>query len=323
MIGITIGDANGVGPEILLRAYSENLLDHDFIAIGDYSVLAFCNEHLGMQIPINRVDAIHQMKNDVLNVLDLEILSHGDINIGKISEKTGSASIQYVRKATELAIDKVIDALVTLPINKEAIRKTIPDFSGHTGFIADLCKTTNYTMMLTSDQLIVTHVSTHVSLKDAIQNVRKERILDVIHLTDNTLKKLGHKSRIAVAGLNPHAGEHNAFGSEDSEEIVPAVRLAIQEGMDAHGPLASDTVFYQAKNGLYDAVVCMYHDQGHIPIKLLAFESAVNITLGLPIIRTSVDHGTAFDIAYQGKASLSSFCNAFHMAGKLICDDKN
>ena len=153
---------------------------------------------------------------------------------------------------------------------------------------------------------------------EAIRNVKKDRILKVIHLTDRALKKIGKKSRIAVAGLNPHAGENNAFGLEDSNEIAPAVHAAVMEGIDAYGPLAADTVFYMALKNNYDAVVCMYHDQGHIPIKLIAFESAVNITLGLPIVRTSVDHGTAFDIAYKGIASTASFCNAIELAKKLI-----
>ena len=173
-------------------------------------------------------------------------------------------------------------------------------------------------MMLVSDQLIVTHISTHVSLLEAIKNVRKERIIDVIRLTNDALKKISLKSRIAVAGLNPHAGENNAFGYEDSKEIAPAIASVRKEGIDAYGPMAADTVFYLTKKGNYDAVVCMYHDQGHIPIKLMAFESAVNVTLGLPIVRTSVDHGTAFDIAYKGIASISSFCNAIELAKKLI-----
>ena len=172
--------------------------------------------------------------------------------------------------------------------------------------------------MLVSNKLIVTHVSTHVSLRQAIENVRKEKILEVIRLTDTALRKLGKRSKIAVAGLNPHAGENNSFGTEDSREIAPAVNKARDEGIDVTGPLAADTVFYMANKGNFDAVVCMYHDQGHIPIKLLDFESAVNITLGLPIIRTSVDHGTAFDIAYQGLASTTSFCNAYELAKKLI-----
>jgi 4-hydroxythreonine-4-phosphate dehydrogenase len=313
-----MGDANGVGPEIILRSYKEDKLQADCIVIGDFSVMEFCNEHLQLGIQLNNLKSETEFQSGMLNILDAGLLSKSDIQIGRLSDKTGHASIKYVEKGTQLALNKKIDALVTLPINKEAIRNTIPEFSGHTGFIADMCGTTNYTMMLASDQLIVTHISTHISLQAAIKNVKKDRILNVIWLTDAALKKMGKKSRIAVAGLNPHAGENNAFGREDSEHITPAVNAAIDEGIDVHGPLAADTVFYLAIKGNYDAVVCMYHDQGHIPIKLLAFESAVNITLGLPIIRTSVDHGTAFDIAYKGIASISSFCNAIELAKKLM-----
>ncbi len=318
MIGISMGDANGVGPEIILRSYKDGKLPTDCIVIGDFSVMEFCNDHLQLGIQLNKVKDENEFQPGMLNIHDVGLLSKSDIHIGRLSDKIGYASIRYVETGTRMALENRIDALVTLPINKEAIRSSIPDFSGHTGFIADMCDTTNYTMMLASDQLIVTHVSTHVSLGEAIKNVKKDRILNVIRLTDAALKKMGKKSRIAVAGLNPHAGENNAFGREDSEQIAPAVNAAIDGGINVHGPLAADTVFYLAIKGNYDAVVCMYHDQGHIPIKLIAFESAVNVTLGLPIVRTSVDHGTAFDIAYKGIASISSFCNALELAKKLI-----
>ena len=318
MIGISIGDANGVGPEILLRTFKDKKLEGNFIAIGDYSVLNFCNHYLKLNVPLYKMQAIDDFEPGFLNTYDLGVLSENDVVIGQISNKTGHASLEYVKTGAQMAMQKKIDALVTLPINKQAIRDTVKDFSGHTGYIASLCNTTIYTMMLVSEKLIVTHVSTHVSMKEAVDQVRKERILDVIRLTDEALKKLKKPSRIAVAGLNPHAGENNSFGNEDSEEIAPAVKLAIEGGINAAGPLAADTVFYRAKKGLYDAVVCMYHDQGHIPIKLLDFEAAVNVTLGLPVVRTSVDHGTAFDIAYRGIASTSSFCNAYELAKKLI-----
>jgi 4-hydroxythreonine-4-phosphate dehydrogenase len=302
-----------------LRSYGENRFQpDDFIVIGDFSVVEFCNDHLQLGVPIKKIKDKNEFQEGLLNILDTGLLKKSDIDIGRLSDKTGYASIKYVEKGTQLALAKEIDALVTLPINKEAIRSSIPGFSGHTGFIAKMCDTTNYAMMLASDKLIVTHVSTHVSLKEAIKNVKKDHILNVVKLTDSALKKIGKNSRIAVAGLNPHAGENNAFGDEDSKEIAPAVKEADSEGIDAHGPLAADTVFYLAKKGIYDAVVCMYHDQGHIPIKLIAFESAVNITLGLPIVRTSVDHGTAFDIAYKGIASISSFSNAVDLARKLM-----
>ncbi len=317
MIGITIGDANGVGPEILLRAFNEGKLAKEFVAIGDFSVMNFCNEKMKLSVPINRISNLSEIAKNHLNVLDLELLREEDITIGQISQKSGYASLKYIEKATKLALEKSIDAMVTLPVNKEAIRLTYPEFSGHTGYIASLCRSPKHTMMLISDQLIVSHVSTHVSYLEAASRVKKERILDVVRLTSSALQKLGKGTRIAVAGLNPHAGENNSFGFEDSQEILPAVKMAQEEGINATGPVPADTVFYQALKGNYEAVVCMYHDQGHVPIKLLAFESAVNVTLGLPIVRTSVDHGTAFDIAYKGLASTASFVNAFELAQKL------
>ena len=318
MIGISMGDANGVGPEILLRTYLQGKLPQEFLVIGDLSVLKFCAEHLNLKMRFHQMSSADDYRTGVLNVLDAAELNVNDITIGKLSIKTGYASLKYVETGTKLALKKKISALVTLPINKEAIRATVKDFSGHTGYIAGLCQTTDYTMMLVSEKLIVTHVSTHVSLREAIERVQKDRILKVIRMTDAAIKKMKKASRIAVAGLNPHAGENNSFGKEDSMEIAPAVQQAMDEGINVTGPLAADTVFYLAKKGQFDAVVCMYHDQGHIPIKLLDFESAVNVTLGLPIIRTSVDHGTAFDIAYKGLASTDSFVNAFNLAQALV-----
>ena len=317
MIGISIGDPNGVGPEILLRAYNENKLKSEFVAVGDYSVLKFCAEKIALSIPLKRIENLGDFKKGYLNILDAGLLKEEDITIGRISERAGFASLKYIEIATKLAIERSISAMVTLPVNKEAIRLTDPDFSGHTGYISSLCNASNYTMMLISDQLIVSHVSTHVSYLDAINYVKRERILNVIRLTHSALKKLGKGTRIAVAGLNPHAGENNSFGFEDSQEILPAVLTGQNEGIDVSGPVPADTVFYQTLKGKYDAVVCMYHDQGHVPLKLLAFESAVNITLGLSIVRTSVDHGTAFDIAYKGIASIASFINAFNLAVKM------
>lgn len=318
MIGISVGDANGIGPEILLKAFKNEKLGGDFIALGDYSVLSYCNSHLKLNAQLHRIKDVRDFKSGYLNVYDVGLLSESDISIGQISKKTGNASIKYVELGTKLALDGKIDALVTLPINKEAIRQTIDGFSGHTGYLADLCNTSNYTMMLVSEKLIVTHISTHISLREAISKVKKKRIIDVANLTDVALKKMGRSGKIAIAGLNPHAGENNSFGSEDSEEIEPAVKKLKEEGLDVAGPIAADTVFYSATKGQYDAVVCMYHDQGHIPIKLLDFEAAVNVTLGLPMVRTSVDHGTAFDIAYKGIASTKSLCNAYELAKKLI-----
>ncbi len=318
MIGITLGDVNGVGPEILLRAFREGMLKEKFVVFGDRSALQKCDEKLGLGTRLHVMAEPSGFRPGAVNIYDSGLLDAEEITPGRISEKVGAAALQYMKKATLLALQGEIQSIVTLPVNKEAIRLTEPDFSGHTGYIADLCGTTNYTMMLVSDKLIVTHVSTHVSLREALERVKTSRILDVIRLTHDAVVKLRPQARIAVAGLNPHAGENGAFGSEEIDEIMPAVeRARKEEGLDVSGPVAPDTVFHNAVNGNYEAVVCMFHDQGHIPLKLLDFDGGVNVTLGLPFTRTSVDHGTAYDIAGKGIASLTSFRNAFNLALEL------
>lgn len=318
MIGITMGDAGGVGPELALKAYKNNELNKDFILIGDYEIMYYCNELLNYNIPLWKVSKPDDFVPGFLNILDLGLLNRISLSIGKISKESGNAALKYVEKATRLALDGQIDAIVTLPMNKEATRLSYENFSGHTEFIAEMCGQDNYTMMLASDKLIVTHVSTHVSMLEAIKSVKKDRIYNVINLTNDALKGMLDNPRIAVAGLNPHAGEGGSFGREDLEEIKPAVEQAQQEGILAEGPIAPDTVFLKAYKKQYDAVVCMYHDQGHIPMKLLDFEGGVNVTLGLKVIRTSVDHGTAFDIAYKGIASERSLVEAFRFAVNMI-----
>ena len=316
-IAVTMGDSSGVGPEIILHAFIDSDLPHDSVVVGDFRILDVCNRMLNYEAPLNRITQVDEALAGRLNVIDLGLLSENDLEIGRISEKSGHAALKYVEYATQLAIAGKVSAVVTLPINKEATRLSEPDFTGHTEFIASLCGRTKYTLMLASDQLIVTHVSTHVSLREAIDRVQQQRVLDVIRLTHEVLPKLRPAGRIAVAGLNPHAGEGGAFGREDIEEIKPAVDAARSNGIDVVGPLPPDTIFLDVLKGRYDAVVCMYHDQGHIPMKVLDFEGGINVTLGLPIVRTSVDHGTAFDIAYRGVAFTGSLRDACKLAIKL------
>lgn len=320
LIAVTMGDADGVGPEILLKSF--NNIKGDFVVIGDYDVLSFANEFLGYNVPIRKIESLSDINSNYLNIFDMNILTRKDIDIGRVSKKVGYASLMYVEKATKLALEGKVDAIVTLPINKEAVRLTSPDFTGHTEFIAELCKDKDYSMMLASEKLIVTHLTTHVSLRSAIDMVKEENVYRLIILTYKTIKRFLKEPRIAVAGLNPHAGESSSFGEEDAREIRPAVERAKREGIEVDGPIPPDTVFWKAYNGLYDVVVCMYHDQGHIPIKLLDFEGGVNITIGLKIVRTSVDHGTAYDIAYKGVASTKSFENAVRFAVKLVKNNK-
>lgn len=319
-IAITMGDSSGVGPEIILHAFKKGELSEDFIVIGDYSILSVCNRMLDYNVPLRKAENAGDVQKGFVNVLDMQLLGEEDLNIGAISKVSGYAALKYVERATELALEGEVAAEVTMPMNKEATRLSEENFSGHTGYIAKLCGRDKYTLMLASEKLIVTHVSTHVSLREAIENVKQKQVYDVIKLTHDVLPKLRPSSRIAVAGLNPHAGENGAFGNEDQDEIKPAVERARTEGLEVFGPFPPDTIFMDALKGRYDAIVCMYHDQGHIPMKVLDFEGGINVTLGLPIIRTSVDHGTAFDIAYQGKAFTGSLRDAFRLAVKLAGD---
>ena len=305
--GITLGDSSGVGPEILLKAFSAGQLPRPFRVFGDRAVLSYYNDKLALGVQLEIVD-----------VRDPGLLKSSDVTPGQLSRESGAAARQYVVDATKAALAGEISAVVTLPINKEATQMTDPKFTGHTELIGELCGSDDVTIMLVSDQLIVTHVSTHVSLKAAIARAKKERVLKIIQLTGAAVSRLRSNPRIAVAGLNPHAGENGLFGDEEIQEIRPAVEEAKKQGIPVEGPLAPDTLFYLAvQKKKYDAIVCMYHDQGHIPLKLLDFEGGVNVALGLPIIRTSVDHGTAFDIAGKGIASTTSLLRAIELALRL------
>ena len=317
LIGITMGDACGLGPEILLRSVAGKGLAQPFVLFGDLEVLEFARDKLNMNLNFHPVTSVDDAKPELLNVFDCRGFRRTEVTIGKISAKAGAAAVKYVQVATERALEEKIDAIVTLPINKAACRHTFPNFQGHTELIADMCGVSDYVLSLVAPKLIVTHVSTHVPLKEAVNLVKRERVLSVIQTTHESAGKLFPRAKIAVAGLNPHAGENGAFGTEEIDEIMPAIREAQRQGIDAHGPISPDTLFMKALAGDYDAVVCMYHDQGHIPMKLHGFHETVNVTLGLPIIRTSVDHGTGFDIAYKGVASTQNFMCAFNLAAKL------
>ncbi len=304
-IAITIGDPGGVGPEILLRAVAGGRLDAPFVVYGEAAVLEHCQEAIGTSV-------------DLANLPLAEVPGVGDHVVrGEVDRGNGAASFAYLQAALAATIAGECAALVTLPVNKEAIRLSVPDFSGHTGVIAAACGVSDYTMALVSDELIATHVSTHVSLREAIERVKAVRLLKVIELTAELAAELGRPGPVGVLGLNPHAGEAGAFGDEELTQIGPAIAQARAAGLDVAGPLPPDTAFYRARQGAYAALVCQYHDQGHLPMKTLGFDDTVNVTVGLPIVRTSVDHGTAFDIAWQGEASLGSFHKAWELAHKL------
>jgi 4-phospho-D-threonate 3-dehydrogenase / 4-phospho-D-erythronate 3-dehydrogenase len=259
----------------------------------------------------------------VLNVVDVGSLAAENHRPGVVDAASGAAARDYVVAATKAALAGDVAGIVTLPMSKEATQRSDPQFVGHTELIAALCGADRVTMMLTNGSLAVTHVSTHCSLREAIERVRADRVLDVIELTHDALQRFIDVPRIAVCGLNPHAGEQGLFGDEDAEHIAPAIEAARANGIDATGPHPADTVFFQAVHRqAHDAIVCMYHDQGHAPMKLLAFETGVNVTLGLPIIRTSVDHGTAFDIAWKGVAFTESLDHALDYAWRLTGRDR-
>ena len=318
IFGITMGDASGVGPEILLKAYAAGELRYPVVAFGDLEVLERCNRDLGYGVELRAVNSPAQWREGALNVVDLGCLKADQVRIGQVDPRSGAAAREYVVAATRSALKGEIAAVVTLPMNKEATQASDPSFTGHTELIGALCGVRDVTIMLASDELIVTHVTTHMSLRRAIEEIKRERVERVLEMTCQAVARLRRNPRVAVAGLNPHAGEHGLFGREEIEEIAPAVEAARQRGLPVEGPLPPDTVFYLAvRKKRYEAVVAMYHDQGHIPLKLLDFEGGVNVTLGLPIIRTSVDHGTAFDIAWKGIASTRSLVRALDLAAQL------
>ncbi|HEY5664062.1 MAG TPA: 4-hydroxythreonine-4-phosphate dehydrogenase PdxA [Ilumatobacter sp.] len=322
-IAITMGDASGVGPELVLRRAADGvLLDRSVVVFGDAAVLRHGLDLLGLRVPIRVIGDPGEAADGTLDVIDAGLLAAADHRPGVLDAASGAAAKAYVASATDAALAGRVAGIVTMPINKEATQLGDPGFVGHTEFIAERCGAGSVTMMLTADHangsLAVTHVSTHCSLRTAIERVRAGRVLEVIRLTDAALRRHLPDPRVAVCGLNPHAGEHGLFGSEDAEHIAPAITAAVAEGIDATGPHPADTVFFQAVHrGRYDAIVVMYHDQGHAPMKLLAFDSGVNVTLGLPIIRTSVDHGTAFDIAWTGQAFTDSLDHALAYARRL------
>lgn len=317
--GVTTGDSSGVGPEILLKAWRAGEIGRPVIAYGDLTVLEFYNRRLGFGVALRGISSPSQYEPGPLQVIDHGIVQAGGITPGKLNAESGRAAREYVISATKAALAGEIAAMVTLPMNKEATRLSDPQFTGHTELIGGLCGVKDVTIMLASEQLIVTHVTTHMSLQDAIRAATEERIRVILRLTVEAMLRLKPDPRIAVAGLNPHAGEHGLFGDEEITRIRPAVEWAQRQGMPVEGPLPPDTVFYLAvRKKQFDAIVCMYHDQGHVPLKLLDFEGGVNVALGLPIVRTSVDHGTAFDIAGTGTASTKSLIRALEFAVKLV-----
>lgn len=322
IIGVTMGDPSGIGPEIILKSYLHPLINEmSIMVIGDFKILEKCAKMLDIKsFTLNKIERVEDFiySDSVLNVLDMDLINIDDFQPGKVQATCGNAAFQYVKKAVELANKKEIISIATAPLNKEAMHKAGHNFPGHTEILAHYTNTEDYAMLLYDSKLSVIHVSTHVSLKEAIEQLKSERVEKVIQLADNYMNRIvKRKPKIAVAGINPHAGENGLFGNEEINIINPAVKKMKNLGINVEGAVPPDTAFLKAVEGNYDIVVAMYHDQGHIPLKLLGFHSGVNITAGLPIIRTSVDHGTAFEIAWQGKAKENSMVEAIKLAEAL------
>lgn len=333
IVAISMGDPASIGPEIAVKALLENTVYDSCrpLLVGDAAVFEQIIECLRLPASIHPIKNVKEagFKKGTIDVLDLGITDISQLRFGKIDPNCGEASFQAVKKMIELAMAGEVDATVTGPINKKSINEAGHHFAGHTEIYAHYTGTKKYAMLLVEDHINVIHVSTHVSLRQACDLVKKERIVEVIELIVDGLKRLGKTNlRIGVAGLNPHAGDSGLFGTEDDQEITPAVEAAKALGYNVEGPVPPDTLFAKAAMGAYGGVVAMYHDQGHIPFKLAGFKwnaakqqmdsvKGVNITLGLPIIRTSVDHGTAFEIAGKGIASADAMLLAIESAVQL------
>ena len=333
IIAITMGDPASIGPEIAVKALKDKKvyeICRPLIA-GDAGVFEKIITELGLDVKINRIEkpADAGFAFGTIDVVDLKNVDASKLEYGKIDAMCGEASFRSVEKVIQLALAGEVDATVTGPINKKSINEAGHHFAGHTEIYAHYTNTKKYAMLLVEDHINVIHVSTHVSLRQACDLVKKDRILEVIELLRKGLTSLGKTNlKIGVAGLNPHAGDSGLFGTEDDLEILPAVEEARSRGYDVEGPVPPDTMFAKAATGAYGGVVAMYHDQGHIPFKLAGFRwnaekqqmdsvKGVNITLGLPIIRTSVDHGTAFEIAGKGIASPDAMVLAIESAVQL------
>jgi 4-hydroxythreonine-4-phosphate dehydrogenase len=325
-IAVTMGDPAGVGPEVCLHLLAEKQLATECtpVVFGDAAILQ--RVAAAANLPFTATVITAEPGNakfaaiDQPCVFDLQAVTAEEIQPGKVSALTGRAGFTYVDRAIDAALAGQVAAVSTAPLNKEALHSAGINYPGHTEIFAARTSAARSCMMQYSEEITCTFVTVHVGYRDVPQLLTKERILDVIELTNESLARLrGRKPKLAVCGLNPHAGEHGLFGDREEERIIiPAIEAARSQGISIEGPLPPDTAFLPWKRKATDAFVCMYHDQGHIPVKALAFDSAVNTTLGLPIIRTSVDHGTACDIAWQGKANPSSIFSAVRLALRML-----
>lgn len=329
LIGITLGDPSGIGPEVTVKALTQDPSVYDIcrpVVFGDRAVIQRETENLKIPVSVRVIDTTEPAapRKDIIQIIECSQLDPRSIRYGLPCPEGSTAMATSIVRTVDHALDHRIDAMVTAPINKQALNSAGYRFPGHTEMIAHLAQAPDVVMMLAGAKLKVALVTIHCALSEVPGRLSTETVLKTIRITDHSLKRFFStpRPRLAVAGLNPHAGEEQMFGTEETRVILPAVHEAVKQGIDATGPAAPDTVFYFAAQAMYDAVICMYHDQGLIPLKLLHFDDAVNITLGLPIIRTSVDHGTAYNIAGNGTASPSSMINAIKTAALMATSNR-
>ncbi len=318
---VPMGDPAGIGPEIVVKSFAKDSIfdDAKVIVVGDAKLLEQANEICKTNLKINSVSALEDGKytNGTLDVYDLDLIDIDEFEFGEVQAQCGEASYKYIEKAADLCINGEAAAMATTTINKESLAAAGINELGHTSILAKITGVEDPLTMFQVKDLRVTFYSKHVSLKEACDLISKEGIKHYVKRTMDSLDTLGVQNpKVAVAGLNPHSGEHGLFGTEEVDSIIPAIEELKNEGVDVHGPIGADSVFYQALNGKYDGVLSLYHDQGHIATKMVDFHRTISITHDLPFLRTSVDHGTAFDIAGQGIASEVSLDEAIKLAAK-------
>ena len=322
VVAITIGDACGIGPEVVLKA----LVHEDVRAacrpllIGAMPIVKLSRDQFAQSLKLRRITDIAQADYaaDALECLDLQNLVPGDAPRGHLSPKAGKAAAEFAIKAGELAMQRKVDAIATAPLNKEAMRMGGVHYIGHTELYQAIAGNPPVATMLISGTLRVVHVIQHMSLLESLKHINQDSVLHTIHTTHDGMRQLGFANpRLGVCGLNPHNGEGGLLGNEEIEVIAPAVRAAQAQGIQVEGPFAADSIFFRAVRGEYDCIVAMFHDQGHIAIKTYGFDRSITVTLGLPFIRTSADHGTAFDIAGKGIANETSMAEAIKLAAQL------
>ena len=321
IIAVPMGDPAGIGPEITVKSFlnKDILNSSDIVVVGDRNVIERALEITNVELNVNVIESVKDAKFETgtIDLIDMKNVNMDEFKFGEIQAQCGQAAFDYIEKAIDLAMKNEVDALATTPINKESLYAAKVPFIGHTEMLEELTNSHDPLTMFQVLDLRIFFLTRHLSLKDAIDQMTKERVRDYVERSHDALIKLGVENpKLAVAGLNPHSGENGLFGMEEVDEITPGIEWAKKDGYDVTGPVPADSVFFQALNGKYDAVISLYHDQGHIAAKMTDFHKTISITNGLPFLRSSVDHGTAFDIAGKNIASSESMEEAIKLAGK-------